>query len=70
MQQHVQHTQEKFAADNVLIYGPVMAPTGAFLHLVCSLVSIKRQARMHVLHQRINVAVGAANVNSAVCNDR
>jgi uncharacterized protein YciI len=30
MQEHVSYTQEKFAAGKVLIYGPVMAATGAF----------------------------------------
>src|SRR5271168_5216740 len=30
MQQHVVYTQEKFAAGKVLIFGPVMARTGAF----------------------------------------
>ena len=30
MQQHVVYTHEKFAAGKVLIFGPVMAPTGAF----------------------------------------
>jgi hypothetical protein len=30
MLEHVHYTQEKFAAGKVLIYGPVMVPTGAF----------------------------------------
>ncbi len=30
MQQHVAYTQEKFVAGKILIYGPVMAPTGPF----------------------------------------
>ena len=30
MQEHVRYTQEKFAAGKVLLYGPVMATTGAF----------------------------------------
>lgn len=30
MQEHVHYTREKFAEGKVLIYGPVMAPTGAF----------------------------------------
>ena len=30
MQEHVRYTQEKFAAGKVLIYGPVIAPAGAF----------------------------------------
>jgi hypothetical protein len=30
MQEHVRYTQEKFAAGKVLLYGPVMAPAGAF----------------------------------------
>jgi len=30
MQQHVVYTHEKFVAGKVLIFGPVMAPTGAF----------------------------------------
>jgi uncharacterized protein YciI len=30
MQEHVRYTQEKFALGKVLIYGPVMAPAGAF----------------------------------------
>jgi hypothetical protein len=30
MQEHVRYTQEKFLAGKVLLYGPVMAPAGAF----------------------------------------
>jgi hypothetical protein len=30
MQQHVVYTQERFVAGKILIYGPVMAPTGPF----------------------------------------
>jgi hypothetical protein len=30
MQEHVRYTQKKFAAGKVLLYGPVMAPAGAF----------------------------------------
>jgi len=30
MQEHVRYTQEKFLAGKVLLYGPVMAPSGAF----------------------------------------
>jgi uncharacterized protein YciI len=30
MQEHVRYTQEQFSAGKVLIYGPVMAPAGAF----------------------------------------
>jgi uncharacterized protein YciI len=30
MMEHVKYTQEKFAAGKVLIFGPVMAPEGAF----------------------------------------
>ncbi len=30
MQDHVRYTQEKFVAGKILIYGPVMAPMGAF----------------------------------------
>jgi uncharacterized protein len=30
MQEHVRYTREKFAAGKVLLYGPVMAPAGAF----------------------------------------
>lgn len=30
MQQHARYTRESFDAGKILIYGPVMAPTGAF----------------------------------------
>jgi hypothetical protein len=55
MQEHVRYTQEKFAAGKVLLYGPVMAPAGAFGMAVFEVAMRRRYARFWSMTQPCEV---------------